>query len=110
MAEQKILSLLGMARRAGRLSLGHDAAEEAIVKNKAKLCLCCADASARLQREMRHNCSYAHKSIPYFTATFSMAALSHAIGSKAAVVTVDDAGFAAKLTSLLQQMQNTGKE
>ena len=39
-----------------------------------------------------------------------MAALSHAIGSKAAVVTVDDAGFAAKLTSLLQQMQNTGKE
>ena len=110
MAEQKILSLLGMARRAGRLSLGHDAAEEAIVKNKAKLCLCCADASARLQREMQHNCSFAHKSIPYLTMTFSMAALSKAIGSKAAVVTVDDEGFAKRLGSLFEEIQNTGKE
>lgn len=110
MTEQKVLSLLGMARRAGRLSPGHDAAVEAIVKNKACLCLCCADASARLQREMRHNCSYANKAIPYFTTTFSMAALSHAIGSKAAVITVDDSGFAAKLISLLQPAQNTGKE
>ena len=75
MSEQKFLSLLGMARRAGRLSLGHDAAEEAIVKNKAKLCLCCADASARLQREMQHNCCFAHKSIPYLTLPVSMAAL-----------------------------------
>ena len=110
MTEQRALSLLGMARRAGRLSVGHDAAVEAIVENKACLCLCCADASARLQREMRHNCSYDRKTIPYFTTTFSLAALSHAIGSKAAVVTVDDPGFAAKLTSLLQEMQNTGKE
>ena len=110
MSEQKALSLLGLARRAGRLSVGHDAAVEAIVENKACLCLCCADASARLQREMRHNCSYDRKTIPYFTTTFSLAALSRAIGSKAAVVTVDDPGFAAKLTSLLQEMQNTGKE
>jgi len=110
MPEQKILSLLGMARRAGRLSVGHDAAEEAIVKNKARLCLCCADASARLQREMKHNCSFAHKSIPYLTMTFSMAALSKAIGTKAAVVTVDDEGFAQRLGSLFAEIQTTGKE
>ena len=110
MSEQKFLSLLGMARRAGRLSLGHDAAEEAIVKNKAKLCLCCADASARLQREMQHNCCFAHKSIPYLTLPVSMAALSKAIGSKAAVVTVDDEGFAKWLGSLFEEIQNTGKE
>ena len=42
MAEHKILSLLGMARRAGRLSLGHDAAEEAIAMGMAKM----ADAKA----------------------------------------------------------------
>ena len=110
MSEQKFLSLLGMARRTGRLSLGHDAAEEAIVKNKAKLCLCCADASARLQREMQHNCCFAHKSIPYLTLPVSMAALSKAIGSKAAVVTVDDEGFAKRLGSLFEEIQNTGKE
>ena len=110
MPEQKILSLLGMARRAGRLSLGHDAAEDAIVKNKAKLCLCCADASARLQREMQHACSYAHKSIPCLTLSFSMVTLSKAIGSRAAVVTVDDEGFAKRLGSLFAEIQNTGKE
>lgn len=110
MLEQKALSLLGIARRAGRLSLGHDAAEEAIVKNRACLCLCCADASERLQREMRHACSYAHKSIPYRTTTIPMALLSQAIGSRAAVITVDDAGFAARLETLLDEIRNTGKE
>ena len=110
MREQQVLSLLGMARRAGRLSIGHDAAVEAIVKNRARLCLCSADASARLQREMQHNCSYENKSIPYLTLTFPMAELSKAIGSRAAVVTVNDEGFAERLASLLSEMQNTGKE
>ena len=110
MSEQQALSLLGLARRAGRLSPGHDAAVETIVKNKACLCLCCADASARLQREMRHNCSYAHKSIPYLTWTVSMAALSKAIGIKAAVITVNDEGFADRLQTLLADCSITGKE
>ncbi|MGN1444138.1 MAG: ribosomal L7Ae/L30e/S12e/Gadd45 family protein, partial [Acutalibacteraceae bacterium] len=50
----RLLSLLGMARRAGRLAVGHDAAIEAIVKNKAKLCVLCRDASERLKKEMQH--------------------------------------------------------
>ncbi len=106
----KLLSLLGLARRAGRLACGHDAAVEAIVKNRAALCLCSADASERLERELRHACTFEHKHIPFVRLSVPMAALSQAIGTKAAVVAVNDAGFAARLLSLLNEGTNTGKD
>ena len=101
--KDKALSLLGLARRAGRLSCGHDAAVEAIVKAQAKLCLCAADASERLERELRHACTYETKDIPFMRIDLPMAELSKAIGCKAAVVTVNDGGFAGRLQTLLAQ-------
>ena len=106
----KTLSLLGMARRAGRLSCGHDAAVEAIVKNRACLCLCSADAADRLERELRHACTFEQKHIPFARLGIPMVALSKAIGTKAAVVTVNDKGFAARLQTLLAEEPTTGKD
>ena len=96
---EKILSFFGLARRAGRLAPGHDAAIESIVKNKAKLCVLCLDASERLEREIRHACSYGGKNIPVIKSGFSAGELSKAIGTKAAVVSVNDEGFSKKLLS-----------
>ena len=93
----KFLSLLGMARRAGKLSLGHDAAISSVVKNKARLCVVSAEGSDRLKREMEHACSYQGKNIPLLITDYTIQELSAAIGSKAAVVTVDDEGFAKAL-------------
>lgn len=90
----RVLSLLGLARRAGKLSLGHDAAIEAIVKNKAKLCLVCRDGSQRLKNEMSHACGYENKKITFIEIDCEISQLSKAIGSKAAVLTVNDEGFA----------------
>ncbi len=106
----KILSLLGMARRAGRLSCGHDAAVESIVRNRAALCLCSADAADRLERELRHACTFEQKQIPFARIGVPMAVLSRAIGTKAAVVTVNDPGFAARLQALLAEGSTTGKD
>lgn len=89
----KFLSLLGMARRAGKLSLGHDAAIASIVKNSAKLCIMSKEGSERLQKEMRHACTFENKNIPLLITTYTTMELSSAIGSKAAVITVDDEGF-----------------
>ena len=105
----KVLSLLGMARRAGRLSCGHDAAVEAIVKNRACLCLCSADAAERLERELRHACTFEQKHIPFARLSVPMAALSKAIGTRAAVITVNDSGFAERLLALLAE-DTTGKD
>ena len=96
---EKALSLLGMARRAGRLSCGHDAAVEAIVKNRA--CLCAMSMLTRGQ--LKVNMEVLGSEAP-------MAALSKAIGTKAAVITVNDPGFAARLQTLLAQEPPTGKE
>lgn len=105
----KILSLLGIARRAGRLAPGHDAAVESIVKNKASLCILCRDASERLEREMRHACSYENKNIHVVKADFDIKELSAAIGTRAAVITVNDDGFAKKLITLFET-DTRGKE
>lgn len=93
----KFLSLLGIARRSGKLSLGHDAAISAIVKNKAKLCIISSEGSDRLKKEMSHACSFEDKNIPVLITKYETVELSKAIGSKAAVITVDDEGFAKTL-------------
>ncbi len=89
----KFLNLLGMARRGGKLSLGHDAAISSIVKNKAQLCIISSEGSERLKKEMLHACSFEGKNIPVLITKYETLTLSKAIGSKAAVITVDDEGF-----------------
>ena len=89
----RFLNLLGMARRGGKLSLGHDAAISSIVKNKAKLCIISSEGSDRLKKEMAHACSFENKNIPVLITKYETLTLSKAIGSKAAVLTVDDEGF-----------------
>lgn len=93
----KFLSLLGMARRSGNLCLGHDAAVSSVVKNKAKLCIISIEGSERLKREMKHACTYENKNIPLIIVDYKTQELSQAIGSKAAVITVTDEGFATAL-------------
>ncbi len=48
----KALNLLGMARRADKISLGHDASVTSIKEKKAWLCVLSQDASERLKNEM----------------------------------------------------------
>ena len=92
----KTLGLLGIARRAGRLSLGHDAAKNAILAGKARLCLISADASERLEREFCRMAGAGEK-FPIRRVRYTMEQLDHAIGVRAGVLTVDDGGFAEKL-------------
>lgn len=93
----KFLSLLGMARRSGRLSPGHDAVISSITKNKSRLCILSCDASQRLVNEITHACNYENKNIPVIITKYTITELSAAIGSKAAVLSIDDEGFAKAL-------------
>ncbi len=96
----KFLNLLGMARRAGKLCMGHDSGIDSIVKNRAQLCIISSSASDRLKKEFTHACNYQGKNIAIINAHYDMGELSNAIGSKASVVTVTDEGFAKKLVEL----------
>lgn len=102
MNNEKILSLLGIARRAGKLCLGHDAAVASIVKNEAKICVLSKDSSQRLKTEFIHAVTFENKNIPYIILDEDMFSFSKAVGSKCAVLTVLDEGFAKKILSLYE--------
>ena len=56
--DSKFYNLLGLARRAGKIGWGHDAACDAIKYGKAHLCILTSDASERLKNEFRRECSF----------------------------------------------------
>lgn len=98
----KFLSLLGMARRAGKLSLGHDAAKAAVNFSKARLILLSADASQRLKEEFLNRATSA-ENLQVLPLSYTMIEIGMAIGSKAGVLTVDDEGFAQRLSQLYNE-------
>ncbi len=100
----KFLSLLGMARRGGKLSLGHDAVISSVVKNRSKLLILSSEASPRLQREISHAAAYDGKNIPVLITGYTTAEISAAIGSKASVISVDDEGFASAAQEKYSQL------
>ena len=91
------LNLLGLARRASRLSPGHDAALAAVLRRRARLILLASDASERLVREFVRA---GEERIPILRLPYTMDQIDHAAGVRAAVLTVDDEGFARKLQEL----------
>lgn len=91
----KIDGLLGLARRAGKISLGHDAAEESLKSGKAYLCLLASDASERLLEEMKRTVQMFSQHTTVLQTAYNKIELSQSVGAKpVAVLTVNDEGFA----------------
>lgn len=97
----KLLSLLGMCRRAGKLSCGHDAAVGSVRSKSAKLCLLSSDASQRLIKEIEREASFEGREIPVRALYSGMEEIGRVTGLKSAVVTVNDEGFAKTMLGLL---------
>lgn len=101
----KSLSMLGLARRAGKLAMGHDMAKESVTKNKAKLIIICEDASPRLADEFTRLAGQ-KKGVELIQSHITMAQVHFAIGYKAAVMAVEDENFSTRITQLLRQEEN----
>lgn len=94
----KLLSFLGIARRAGRLSLGFDMATEAMNKGKSKLLLLACDLSARTTRSITET---AQKSgTQTIVLNIPMEQIGISLGKVTGIISVDDEGFAEKLKTL----------
>ena len=100
--EARLLSLLGMCRRAGKLSCGHDAAIGSLKNRSAALCILSSDASRRLREEMERELNFSHSDIPILTLDSTMEEIGHATGLRSAVLTVNDAGFARSMQKLTE--------
>ncbi len=97
----KLLSLLGMCRRAGKLSCGHDAAIGSIRSKSAKLCLLSSDSSQRLRKEIGREAVFEGRNIPVGMLFSTTDEIGWATGLKSAVLTVNDEGFAKTMLGLL---------
>ncbi len=95
-----VLSLLGLCRKANRLAIGHDAALRTTLRGTAKLILLAIDVSPRLSREFER--AARDHVIPILQLPYSMEDLGAAIGIKAGVFTINDEGFAKKITTLVK--------
>lgn len=98
-----MLSMLGFARRAGKLSMGHDMAEKAIKSHKAEIIIFCSDASPRLVSEFEKTIENARAETQLFTADITMAEIHFSIGYKAGVMTLDDKNFSKRVIELLKE-------
>jgi len=99
MDNQKLLSLLGLCRKANLVSFGHDAAKAALRNKKARLCLVCEDASPRLKEEFRFLAQ--DTNTPIHEISLTSFEIKAATQYKAAVLTVNNSGFAEKILATL---------
>ena len=87
----KLLSLLGLARKAGRLAYGYDTVKNAVRGRKARLVLTASDLSPKTRSNVAFFCG---DKIPLIALSRTMEQLSAAVGKPAGIVALTDEGFA----------------
>ncbi len=90
---KKLLGMLGLAKRAGKVSTGTFICEKAIKSKTAKLVILAEDASANTAKAISDACSYCNVRLIKCALKSD---LGHAVGAQAdrAVVSVNDNNFA----------------
>lgn len=98
------LSLLGLCRRAGKLTIGCEAVKGSVLKGEARLVILAEDISKHTQQDVLFHAKQA--GTPFVQAGCGKDALGAALGKYASVIAVNDTGFAKKLKQLAPQQQN----
>lgn len=93
-----LLTLLGFACKAGKLSFGMQASITSIRQNKAKLVITASDLSAKSKKEIDFNCAK-YGAVTYHLETVDIKTLSAAVGRKCGIISVNDSGFSNAILS-----------
>ena len=96
----KILTLLGFAAKAGKLSFGFDAVRTALSQKKSKLLLVANDVSSKSKKEV---CFFGEKfgTKVVVLGQFDMETISHAVGKKCGIISVNDESFSSGIASAI---------
>lgn len=101
--QNKILSLLGLATKAGKTASGEFSTEKAVKSGTACLVIVSEEASANTKKMFSNMCTYYKVPLYFFGAKDS---LGHAIGKEfRASVAVLDEGFAKAIEKQLKTQQ-----
>lgn len=101
----KILTLLGFAAKAGKLSYGFDAVHTALSQRKSKLVLIANNVSPKSQKEVMFF-SQKSQTEAMVLVEYDMETISHAVGRKCGIISVNDISFADGLLSAINVGRN----
>ncbi len=104
----RTLSLLGLARRAGKLEAGFDAVVSAARSKNACLLLAAGDISEKTFQNLKYE--GARAGIPVVRLSTDRAETGRACGVKAGVLAVTDRGFAQALLAAMEQTERKKEE
>ena len=95
----KLLSLLGLMRRAGKLSLGFDAAAESAEAGNSCLILTTADISPKTLKELNYKIN---NKTDVLALDCRQDDMQRAIGKAVKIISINDKGFAQKARLLME--------
>lgn len=100
MPNDKFLSMLGICRKAARMCIGFGDTAEAVKLGKSILIYIASDLSQKTEKELLYITK--DKPVEVIRTRYDMATLSHAVGIKTGVISINDRGFAEALTTKYQ--------
>ncbi len=101
----KFLTLLGFAAKAGKLFYGMNAAVSSVYSNKAVLVLVCCDISDKSKKEIAYHCSKFNAEV-IILGDYDIQAVSNAVGRKCGIISIADSSFAKAMKNALTQGGN----
>lgn len=96
---QKLLNLLGLAQRAGKVISGEEQVVKAIQHKEVQLVFLATDAASNLTKKILDKSQSYKMEVAHL---FSTQELSSAVGRPRKVLAISDAGFTKKMRSLMQ--------
>lgn len=105
MKQDKILSMLGLAEKAGKIASGEFSTEKAVKSHQAFLVIVAGDASDNTKKMFRNMCTFYQ--VPMYLYA-DKEELGHCIGKQyRASLAVTDEGFSRSLESKLKMLEKT---
>lgn len=108
MTEQRIISFLGLAIRAGKVCKGESICERAIRDNLAELVIVAGDASANTKKRFSDKCKFYETEYREFSTKEQLGKLTRS--ENRAVLTVNDKSMTNKLLKMIESELNGGAE
>ena len=93
----KVLSILGLCKKSGNLTLGFDACTETIKQKKSYLILITQDLSDKTKQKLYNQLN----GNLIYTTDLTMNDIHDNLGKSCGIISINDKGFAKKIKSLL---------
>ncbi|MCL2854157.1 MAG: ribosomal L7Ae/L30e/S12e/Gadd45 family protein [Defluviitaleaceae bacterium] len=104
MMEKRLLSMVSLAKKAGKLVTGEEGCEKAIQKGQATLVLIATDASANTKKKFTNKTNF--YKVPMIS-LFTKDEMGGAIGTHSrATIVVADEGFGKSILEIIAMMQS----